>query len=179
MTFVREPHPYDLFKRLRKDGFDILPERTGIYRIANNLPFKTQVIVTKEIPPEMRSWLKCLTKHGTSDNLECIINNTRALDEHTKQHADNIMNIFTATNMSFVDQKIKEEPAMCQAVNELFADEINQMKIIIADKDSQLTNLGSQLTLMGSQLADMDSQLADKDALIAQLKAELENYRNS
>ena len=73
--------------------------------------------------------------------------------------------------MSFVDQMIKEEPSMCQAVNELFADEINQMKLVIADKDSQLTNLGSQLTLMGSQLAD-------KDILIAQLQAELEKYKN-
>lgn len=154
-----------------------MPERPGIYRVSNNLPFKTQVIVTKEIPPEMSSWLKCLTKHGTSDNLECIINNTRTLDEHNKQHADNIMNIFTATNMSFVDQMIKEEPSMCQAVNELFADEINQMKLVIADKDSQLTNLGSQLTLMGSQLADKDSQLSSKDALIAQLQAELEKYK--
>ena len=160
MTSVREPHPYDLFKRLRKDGFNILPERPGIYKISNNLPFKTQVIVTKEIPPEIKSWLKCLTKHGTSDNLECIINNTRTLDERNKQHADNIMNIFTATNMRLVDQMIKEEPSMCQAVNELFADEINQMKLVIADKDSQLT-------LMGSQLADKDSQLADMGIVIA------------
>ena len=55
---------------------------------------------------------------------------------------------------------IKEEPSMCQAVNELFADEINQMKLVIADKDSQLT-------LMGSQLADKDSQLADMGIVIA------------
>lgn len=145
MTFVREPHPYGLFKNLRKDGFDILQERPGIYRISNNLPFKTQVIITKEIPPEMRSWLKCLTKRGTSDNLECIINNTRTLEERNKQHADNIMNIFTAANMGLVDQMIKEEPTMCQAVNELFADEIKQMKIIIADKDALIEKLQSEL----------------------------------
>lgn len=163
ITFVREPHPYSLFTKLGKDGIVISSERQGIYKLSNNLAFKTQVIVTKELPSETRSWLKCLTKRGTSDDLECIINNTRTLDDLNKRHADNIMNIFTATNMNLVTQTIKEEPSMCQAVNELFADEIKQMKTIIADKDSQLSS--------------MNSQLNDKDALIAQLQAELEKYK--
>lgn len=71
------------------------------------------------------------------------------------------MNIFTASNMELV-KKAKEEPNMCQAVNELFADEINEMKLIIADKDSLI--------------ADKDSQIAKQSALIAQLQAELEKY---
>lgn len=46
---------------------------------------------------------------------------------------------------------------MCKAVNELFADEIKELKNIVADKDSLL---------------------ADKDALIAKLQAQLEEYAN-
>ena len=178
ITFVREPHPYNLFTRLRKDGIVISSDRQGIYRLSNKLPFKTQVIVTKELPREVKSWLKCLTRRGTYDNLECIISNTRALNERNKQHADNIMNIFTATNMDLVNRTIKEEPSMCQAVNELFADEINQMKIIIADKDAQLADIGSQLAGLGTKLNDKDEQLASKDAIIAKLQAELEKYKN-
>ena len=49
---------------------------------------------------------------------------------------------------------------MCDAVNELFADRIAEMKVIIADKDSLL--------------ADKDSLLADKDAIIARLQEQLD-----
>lgn len=161
MTFVREPHPHNLFNRLDADGIDIIKTAPGIYRLSNNLPFPTQVIVSREIPDESKSWLKCLTKHGTWRDLDTIVTKTPQLDSHNKRLADNIMNIFTASNMELV-KKAKEEPNMCQAVNELFADEINEMKLIIADKDSLI--------------ADKDSQIAKQSALIAQLQAELEKY---
>ena len=59
--------------------------------------------------------------------------------------------------------KIKEvDPNMCQAVNELFADELKEMeqkmKLIIADKDSLI---------------------ADQSAIIAKLQAQLEQYANN
>ena len=63
--------------------------------------------------------------------------------------------------------KIKKEGGqMCRAVNELFADEINEMKAVIAAKDEQL--------------ADKDVQLADKDVQIRTLTdriVQLENER--
>lgn len=54
---------------------------------------------------------------------------------------------------------------MCQAVNELFADEIKLKDAIIADKDALIAN--------------QTSLLADKDAIIAKLQAELEQYTNN
>ena len=59
--------------------------------------------------------------------------------------------------------KIKEvDPNMCQAVNELFADELKEMeqkmKLIIADKDAMI---------------------ADQSAIIAKLQAQLEQYANN
>lgn len=176
MTFVREPHPYSLFRRLRADGIEISPVLQGIYELKNNLPFRTQVIITKEIPEEYGSWLKCLTRHGNEANLRDIVISTPALKAHNKQHADNIMNIFTVANRNLVSQKIKEEPSMCQAVDELFAevfaDEIKEMKASIADKDSQIA-------VMGSQIADMSSQIANKDVIIAELQAKLKQLNAS
>ncbi len=54
---------------------------------------------------------------------------------------------------------------MCNAVNELFADQIEEMKLIIADKDSMI--------------ADKDFQIARQNALIAQLQAQLEEYAHA
>lgn len=65
---------------------------------------------------------------------------------------------------------------MCQAVNELFADELKEMeqkmKLIIADKDAMIAD-------KDSLIADKDSLIADKDALIAKLQAQLEQYANN
>ena len=66
------------------------------------------------------------------------------------------MDIFTSANNDLMKEQL-EEPTMCKAVNELFADEIKELKNIVADKDSLL---------------------ADKDALIAKLQAQLEEYAN-
>ena len=168
MTFVRESHPYSLFKRLTNDGIIITDTGQGIYRLTNNLPFATQVIVTKEIPDVNRSWIKCLTKKGTVSNLDAIMANTPKLDDHNKSYADNVMDIFTSANTRLVKEQIKE-PAMCNAVNELFADQIKEKDIIIA-------NMGSQLADKDSQIANMGSQLADKDSQISELQAKLDKY---
>ena len=191
MTFVRESHPYSLFRRLATDGIRIENNDQGIFRLYNNLPFATQVIVTKEIPDNRKSWLKCLTRSGTVPELESIVENTPALDKHNKPYADNMMDIFTFANRELVSKQLKEEPEMCNAVNELFADEIAEMKVIIANKDALITKLqndrDSQLADKNalimklqndrdSQLASKDSVIADKDALIAKLQAELEKY---
>ncbi len=175
MTFVREAHPYSLFKRLDKDGIIITTVGQGIYQLNNNLPFKTQIIITREIPDRQRSWIKCLTKRGTAGHLDTIVANTPGLDEHNKKYADNIMDVFTSANTELVKERI-EEPDMCNAVNELFADQIKEKELIIADMGTQIAAQNSQLAAQNSQIADMDSQLAAKDALIAQLQAELEKY---
>ena len=73
------------------------------------------------------------------------------------------MDIFTSANNDLKKEQL-EEPTMCKAVNELFADEIKELKNIVADKDSLI--------------ATQNTLLADKDALIAKLQAQLEEYAN-
>ena len=79
------------------------------------------------------------------------------------------------TYPALVKEQIKE-PNMCNAVNELFADQIKEKDLIIAEVRSQLADKDSQIANMGSQLADKDSQISARDAIIAQLQAELEKY---
>ena len=58
---------------------------------------------------------------------------------------------------------------MCNAVNELFADQIEEMKLIIADKESQLVD-------KEALIATQASQLKNDELLIAELKAKLAQY---
>ena len=159
ISFIGKSHPYKLFNRLGADGITINPIHPGIYALSNNLPFRIQVIIIREFPPEQCTWLRSLTRHGTRSNLDNIVSNTQSLDKSFKSHADNVMDVFTSANNDLVKKEL-EDPTMCNAVNELFADQIKELKEVIAD--------------MGSQLADKDSLLADKDAIIAQLQAQLQ-----
>ena len=162
MTFVREAHPYKLFDRLSDDGINITQTSSGIYRLKNKLPFVTQVIVTSEVSDKDCPWLKCLTRRGTRQNLDNIVNKTPALSKSNKQDADTVMDIFTSANIKLVKHEKEVDPNMCQAVNELFADEVKameqKMKLIIADKDSLIAN---------------------QNAIIAKLQAQLEQYASS
>lgn len=76
------------------------------------------------------------------------------------------MDVFTSANRKLVKHEKEVDPNMCQAVNELFADDLKameqKMKLIIADKDALI--------------ADKDSLIADKDAIIAKLQAQLDQY---
>ena len=169
ISFIGGSHPHKLFKRLSSDGITINPLCPGIYTLSGNLPFRAQVIIISEIPPEQCTWLRSLTKHGTRSNLDSIVYSTRPLDINFKRYADNVMDVFTSANNNLVKKEL-EDPTMCNAVNELFADQIQELKEVIAD-------MGSQLADKDSQLANTASQLADKDALIAQLQAQNEQLR--
>ena len=103
------------------------------------------------------TWLRSLTKHGTRSSLDSIVSNTRPLDLNFKRYADNVMDVFTSANYNLVKKEL-EDSTMCNAVNELFADQIQELKNVIVD---------------------MGSQLADKDALIAQLQAHNEQLRRA
>ena len=69
------------------------------------------------------------------------------------------MDVFTSANNDLVKKEL-EDPTMCNAVDELFADKMKEMK--------------KELEAI---IADKESQLADKDALIAQLQAQNEQLR--
>ena len=103
--------------------------------------------------------MRSLTKHGTRSNLDSIVSNTRPLDRYFKRYADNVMDVFTSANNDLVKKEL-EDPTMCNAVDELFADKMKEMK--------------KELEAI---IADKESQLADKDALIAQLQAQNEQLR--
>ena len=52
----------------------------------------------------------------------------------------------------FVKDKIRKEPDVCKAVNELFADEIKDLKAIVADKDSIISKLQAENSALIARL---------------------------
>ena len=154
MTFVRDSYPRELIKKIKAEGIRVDEIIPGIYELTNNLPFRTQIIVTGMIPDEYRLWLKYLSTKNAANNLKSIVDRTPHLSSQHKEYADSVMDVFTKANRTFMEKMKKEAPKMCKAVNELFADEIAEKDKCIAEKDKRI--------------AEKDKRIAELEALLAE-----------
>ena len=169
MTIVRHGIPREMFRQLKADGIDSVEVMPGIYELSGKLPFMTQVVVTGRLPDNGRHvWLRGLTNKAGKRDLGSIVENSRDLNPKYKEHAEDVMDVFVRANAGLMNEIKKEGGSMCRAVNELFADEINEMKAVYADEINE----------MKAVLADKDTQLADNAVQIKTLTdriAQLEN----
>ena len=179
MTIVRQGIPREMFRQLKADGIDSAEVMTGIFELSGKLPFMTQIIVSERLPSNGRhAWLRGLTNKAGKRDLDSIIENSRGLDSKYKEHAEYVMDVFVRANTGLMNEIKKEGGRMCRAVNELFADEINEMKAVLADKETQLEDSKMELADTKMQLADKDTKLADNAVQIKTLTdriAQLEN----
>ena len=173
MTLVRDTIPEKLFRQLAGSDMDYTETHPGIYEVTDKLPFRTQIIVTGRLKEDGHAWLKGLTKDGTKEKVQGIIDQTYALDAKHKPLAETVMNVFTGANMVLMHEIKKEESTMCQAVNELFADEIAELKIQLNEREQALIKQRIEME------AEKNALLDEKTAQIAYLQAELQKYKSS
>ena len=120
ITFVSFGYPNKLIKYLRKTrGLEICKVDDGIFYILGDL-FPIQLIVTKQLSSENNLWLSCLTNELKGHS---IINR---ISSEYKKHRRNelyksVMNIIIRAN----NKQFKEERNMCEAILELFQDEVD------------------------------------------------------
>ena len=187
MTFVRRRKPVKLFEQLNRDGHEVHQVKKGIYEIKGHLPFRTQVIVSREWDDEegkIHTWLRGLTNEGTRTELKGILDITPELSPKHKKYADSVMDVFADANEELI-WKNKEESIMCEAINRIFAEETKKEKeradAAITELGETKAELGATKTELGetknrldkamAKIDDMAGQLQDALAEIARLKA--------
>ncbi|MCR5602361.1 MAG: hypothetical protein K6G27_01505 [Lachnospiraceae bacterium] len=182
MTFVRRRKPVKLFEHLKRDGHEVIRVNKGIYEIKGHLPFRTQVIVSREWDDEeaeIHTWLRSLTNESKGKELEGILNSTRKLDHEHKRFADGVMNVFARANVELI-KEAKEESTMCEAINELFAEETKKEKeradAAIKRVGEVETELGETKTELGetkAKLGETKTELGETKTELGETKAEL------
>ena len=170
ITFVRESKPEKLFRKLNEEGYECSRVSEGIYELEGKVPFKTQVAVMSELPPDEYVWLRSLTKRGTKSNISAILNRTERFDSIHKDMADNIMQVFAKANTELFERIKEEDQDMCTAIEEIFADRFQQKidgyEQILDEKDAEINRLKKNLE-------DVDMLKAQ----VKQLTKELNRYR--
>ena len=137
ITFVSFRYPDKMLKLLKQDrGLEIKKVDKGIYYILGD-SFPMQLIVTKKLSPDNNFWLSCLTNdlkgHSIIDKIS---------SEYRKHRRDelykSVMNIIVRANK----EQFEEEKSMCEAILELFQDEVD-----IATKKAREEGMECGMTL--------------------------------
>ncbi len=122
ITFVCYHYPYTLIRHLEElRGYQAVRQEDGIYYIIGDI-IPIQLIVVPELTDEKNLWLHSLTnKIRTSESVRQLVNE---YEEHKQSRLyESVMQIIVQSNKT----RFQEVDSMCQALYDLFKDQLEQM----------------------------------------------------
>lgn len=126
VSLFREIRPVKLLKELKEYGCTIQEYAPGIYYI-EGLMIPIQIIATRELRTKIHPSLKILTENLERDDLcdfmECVNSFT---EPGEKRNADAVLQVSISANQEKYDQIRRSDSAMCDALKELFKDELEE-----------------------------------------------------
>ena len=124
ITYVSSHRPRELLKHLRRRGYQTTQKDAGIYYIEAKETFQQipmQLIILSELSADDNLWLKSL-----SNNIQDYDQIEKLSNEYGKNKDRNlyqsVMNVIIRANK----EKFKEEKNMCEALRELFQEELSE-----------------------------------------------------
>lgn len=121
ITYVCNHYPREMLKHLKKDrGIAAVKQEAGIYYLQGDA-FKMQLLVTKELSKDENYWLQSLRDDlKTGEEIQKLVK--RYEDKKYEAYYSEVMNVLVRANW----ERMKEEKEMCEALRELFADELKE-----------------------------------------------------
>ena len=145
VSIFRHTYPRKMFSELKKQNIDVIRRHPGIYCVKVMKRMPVQVVVIKELEPLEHSSLKILTKN-----------------------ADAVLQVSVSANREIYSRIAEEDNNMCEALRELFKDEID---VLVADGEARGVALGEARAMDAavSRLADhymsKNSELSREEAV--------------
>ena len=143
ISYVCFRYPRELVKHIYAKGYTVEKKEDGIYYV-HGMEFPIQIIVNSTLPEEKNLWLK---------NLSNKIGNTKSIEQLAYAYEGKKDNQLYSSVMDIViranGQKFSEVKEMCEALKELFKDELEErwndgIKIGISQGISQGISLGKR-----------------------------------
>ena len=126
---MREVYPRELFKYFREHGYILKNPWKGIYYIEGNIPFPTQVIVTKKLDEKAHTWLRALSESLKREDIEKLIGNIQHLTEiPDREMADSVLEVSLKANKQIVQELIGDD-RMYETLIELM-----EPRLVLRDK---------------------------------------------
>ena len=126
ISIVREQKPVGLLRWFEEQGCEIERKYKGIYYIRTNFFFNTQILVLKELNPEMHLWLTSLSKKLSRPTAEkLVIRMNELVEKDEREYADSVLEVVMKANKK-IFSKFKEVPVMCEELVKLFEPEMKE-----------------------------------------------------
>ena len=126
VSLFREAKPIKLMHQLAGYGYHIRLHVPGIYYV-EGLPIPVQIVVTEELRSQLHPALRMLTRKLEQSDLlefmECVNGFTKPGD---RQNADAVLQVSVSANRKIFDQVRRNNVIMCEALRELFKDELEE-----------------------------------------------------
>ena len=174
ISIFRHRYPRKLFSDLRELGASVTEYAPGIYLIDGVINVPLQIVVIGQLEKGQHTALTVLTKGADEDEIRSFICSARKFDaEDDKQNADAVLQVSVTANHELY-RRVREESIMCEALEELMKDKIEEA-CEKACKQSQEKNneLKAEIAEKDASIAEKDASIAEKDAIIAELMKKL------
>lgn len=121
MTFICNHYPQKLFEHLKKfKGIEVEKQEAGLYYLLGD-SFPIQLVIVKELSKEENYWLQNLRCNlKTGEEIQEVVRRYEQV-KHKAYYSD-VMNLIVRANQ----KQMEEEKNMCEALNELFAEELKE-----------------------------------------------------
>lgn len=121
MTFICNHYPQKLLEHLKKfKGIEVEKQEAGLYYLLGD-SFPIQLVIVKELSKEENYWLQNLRCNlKTGEEIQEVVRRYEQL-KHKAYYSD-VMNLIVRANQ----KQMEEEKNMCEALNELFAEELKE-----------------------------------------------------
>ena len=128
VSLFREAYPRELFKKLERDmqSHEITEEYPGIYYISGFL-FPLQIVVLRRLDPVLHSIFRVLSKEAETSTIQEFLKNTKGMTSKRDMNNINaILQVSYAANRAIYQKIRREKLAMCEALRDLFQDELEE-----------------------------------------------------
>ncbi len=121
ITFICNHYPQKLLEHLKKfKRIEVEKQEAGIYYLLGD-SFPIQLVIVKELSKEENYWLQNLRCNlKTGEEIQEVVRRYEQV-KHKAYYSD-VMNLIVRANQ----KQMEEEKNMCEALNELFAEELKE-----------------------------------------------------
>ena len=114
---------------LKEEGCIVKREYPGIYYLTNNMMFKIQIIVSKELEDKEHIWLRSLQTNIPKKVYRELLLSIDALDDKEKtEYGDAVLEVVSNANSTMIE-KWKEEAEMCATLERIMAPELEEKRL--------------------------------------------------
>jgi len=163
VSIFREGYPWKLFDELKIIGFEIKERYPGIYYLTENTTMfpAVQIVVISQLSQDKHSSLRILSKHVKKEDVKLFLKEAEKYTE--KEDRDNIDAVLQASISANYDlyESVREEYVMCEALERLMHDKIEE-KVNIGMREGRkesnlaaIKNIMKKLSFTAEQAMDL------------------------